>query len=246
MRTTLGVMAAMLALPAASFGLSAGLGLQWADGVGPAQPLNEGDSLGNTGITVTLSTDENLAGVQYSILATYDADGDGAGVAVDASDKFAFTATIALSGKGANPFAGPAKLHAYEDMGVFDSSGFDDTIFGKGDYIPGFNAAPTTFAAANPEVVFRNTGETQAIYVAPAEAAQNKLITYQIASTMGLAAGTYEITVGDKAGLGFSACNDASGCVTPSAGLLRLIVVPEPASALLLLAAVPFLRRRRA
>lgn len=252
MRTTLGVMAAMLALPAASFGLSTTIGVQWADG-SPSKSLALPGALGNTGVTVVLSSDQNLSGIQYAILASYDADGAGPGPAVDASALFQYTAAVNQAAKG-NPFAGASKLHDWTtDNGVFDTA-FDTTIFLRTDYTAGFGpnavtptAVPVTLAGAAPDVIFRTSGETEAIYIAPADAAHNKVVTYQIASVGELLPGTYTLSIGDKAGLGFKACNNTAGCVNASSGVTSVLtVLPEPASALLLLAAVPFLRRRRA
>lgn len=252
MRTTLGVMAAMLALPAASFGLATTIGVQWADGSTAKQQLLPGAMTDSA--TVTLGTNEDLAGFQYAILASYDPDGAGPAPAVDAGGMFQYTAAVNLGGKAAASFTGASKLHEYADNGVLDPS--DDTLWLRGEYTPGFGpnavtptALPTTLAAANPDVIFKAAVgvEVLADYLAPTDPNQYKVVTYALSSVGELQPGVYTLYTGNKAGLGFKACNEASGCVDATSGTSAVLtVLPEPASALLLLAAVPFLRRRRA
>lgn len=56
--------------------------------------------------------------------------------------------------------------------------------------------------------------------------------------------GTYNITLG-PAGTAWTVLDQYYSIVVPTAGTLSVTVVPEPASMLLLIGALPFLRRRR-
>jgi len=88
-----------------------------------------------------------------------------------------------------------------------------------------------SLAGQNPEFAFKNSGT--------AAARTGSLLSYTI-TALNAPAGTYEFgLVADQTML-------SSGAPISPLGSFRVQVIPEPASVLLLLAAVPFLRRRHA
>lgn len=239
-------------LNAASHALTVTVGVEFEDGT-LERTLPAPQVLADTPVTFTLTTDENLEGVQFSLLASHDPDGDGPLPAVDATDRFQYTAQVQFFGKGTDPYTGPARLHGYlADRGVFDSTGFDDELFSHAHFIRGFGWTPlnlpTRLSDAEPTLLFRSVGETP---VARLDADHNRMVTYPIASTGVLQPGTYRFHAGDLNRLGFLACN-LNDCANARAGTAATLhVLPEPATAILLLAAVslmwriPRLRRGR-
>ncbi len=244
------------ALPAAALaapGLTADMCVTLEDGSLSAS-LDQPGAYGPFGVTVTLATNGPISGVQYTLLALYDADGGGPILPVPAGNEFAFVSSVSLSGKAAMPFSGPSRLHSTADGGIFDVGG--NPWFVPGDYKPGHgpdgapNASvlPTSLADAYPELVYQNgPGDLDG----PFGGSNSKIATYSIASTGALAAGVYTITVGDQireAGpLGFLACEATSpACVTPTVvKSVSLTVLPEPASGLLLVGMLMMVHRRR-
>lgn len=125
------------------------------------------------------------------------------------------------------------------DGGANDGK-FTGQVGALGDWFTnGFTAGELTstmtsavsLAGLNPDYAFKNSGT--------AAARTGSLLSYTI-TAVGATEGFYSF--------GFDAANtilvpDGS---TPQLGSFRVQVIPEPASALLLLAAVPFLRRRHA
>jgi len=109
-------------------------------------------------------------------------------------------------------------------------------VFSASDYQGFADNTGGALAAAFPESFFKGTPG--------AVAASGNLISYDVTNTGAMAVGdVLTLNVGDAAFGFFTTPSGAS----PSVGSpLTITVTPEPATALLLVGAIPFLRRRRA
>lgn len=242
----------LCALPAASFGLTASMGLQFEDG--SSSLIMAPGALGPIGVTTTIETDAPITGIQWALMATYDPDFGGPSPASNAASMFQFVSNIALSGKSANPFVGPSRLHAATDNGIFDATNIGNGYFIRGDYIPGHgpysphhpSAIPISWQQAYPEYIYIQGLDL----VGPFGGANNKVATYSIASVGALPEGRYTLFPGNQVrsgtALGFYVCGGLAGCVVPGVdnSIVIDVIVPEPASVVLMLAVMVPLARR--
>ena len=127
--------------------------------------------------------------------------------------------------------------------GMFFTAGFgsafhlnDATYWATGEY----SASADPFSGPAKDVIFKNTG-----FVSQANLVNATVIGYELSYPANLALGQYPISL---AGSSIWTSQDAGGASLngPLGGNSFILeVVPEPTTALLLLGALPFLRRRR-
>jgi hypothetical protein len=144
-----------------------------------------------------------------------------------------------IVGYADGPLHAEVPIDNYKGFGSAFSSIFvpDGTKFGSGDLTKGV----TPFGLGTTELLFAQTG-----FKAAASIDGKSLVGYILQNNVDLTSGTYDISVNGPiqgAGTALWISTPLNGELTGSA---FTIAVPEPTSALLLLAAVPFLRRRRA
>ena len=132
------------------------------------------------------------------------------------------------------------------DAGVLSSYGAlinkgvlpEPNLYAIGDVSSKMSTTPVSLAGLQPELVFRNTGETGGVSLG---IFPDSLLNYTMTAPDSL--GDFTLSIRD------AILTNSNGDIGLSNGLgvaTLLVHTPEPSSILLLLAAVPFLRRRRA
>ena len=224
MRKVIVALAALLVLPAVAFGQPA---VQPSyiniDIVGTGGETGSDNFAGPWDVWARLSSDGDADGVQYTLQVTRTSDGS------VANDMFEMAAFLDFGNAvtTAGPFPPPPP----------------ELFNGNADFIPGSaNFGWDTFArprepvgSGNPDVWLKGAG----YYGGPKPGA---LVGVTIAATGDLTGDNYLIGIA-PGGRGVSTNGNPDAF---DLGGGTYLIIPEPASALLLLLAVPFLRRRRA